>query len=746
MFQLPSAKYWNTWSSGSPAAMVFLPAGFEIRVGAYSYKGQSCSFFPFSPDTTLYEHHPDGRYCRLQVSHEGTRLEIEYLKTDDWTIVGCLRSITSGEWGLRFWPLVSFGFTGEGSIAREGPSAHGSLRSYQIAWSLENQPVRACLADDSEQLGRRMVELGYYAPLTDAEKARWYSVAYNLEETPRICFAVSVGNDYRSAKDTCSSAIALAASDGGRDDRGLQSTGLATLQGLLRQTTGEYPSAAEAIRDVMAWNGIADTRNSRTYTSLTRFWIDRKFGGWFVWLDDIFYHALINLWAGDWTMARRNIAAGCDNQVPAGNLACLMSEFTEWVDRSQPPIGSFILLKYHLVTGDRQLLEEVYPALRRAHLWWYEHRDGNANGILEYGSSMIGNGHFNGTKLAAKDEAAMDNSPLYDSARFVAEAGTLDMEDIALNSLLALDGECLVALAEALGDGGTATDVGARVAKLKRDIDAVLWDDTRKLYANRHWEKGFVSPSPTSFYPLAAGIPSEQRVEHLLRHLFDEGEFWTQAPFPSIWLKDPAVDDNVYWRGRSWPPLTFLIYVGLKRYGRDEEANRVVTRVMANFDRIWRSERRCYENHNARTGEGKDSVDSDPYYGWGALLPLMWILEHIDVDPWNGFHFGSVTGNEVRLEGIKMRDGTYDLEVRSGRTSLYRDHDIILDSNARGRFRHFRYEAHYAAVQVGPQRTACEVAFPRRKPVRALINGREARVGTVMNVAKETRTLIEVWD
>ncbi len=77
---------------------------------------------------------------------------------------------------------------------------------------------------------------------------------------------------------------------------------------------------------------------------------------------------------------------------------------------------------------------------------------------------------------------------------------------------------------------------------------------------------------------------------------------------------------------------------------------------------------------------------------------------------------------------------------------MCRNHDIILDSNARGRFRHFRYEPHYAAVQVGPQGAACEVAFPRRKPVRVLINGKEARVETVMNVAAETRTLIEIWD
>lgn len=69
-----------------------------------------------------------------------------------------------------------------------------------------------------------------------------------------------------------------------------------------------------------------------------------------------------------------------------------MSELTEWVDRSQPPIGSFMVWKYYLLTGDRALLDAVYPALRDANFWWHTHRDGNGNGVYEYGSSPSARG------------------------------------------------------------------------------------------------------------------------------------------------------------------------------------------------------------------------------------------------------------------------------------------------------------------------------------------------------------------
>ncbi len=46
------------------------------------------------------------------------------------------------------------------------------------------------------------------------------------------------------------------------------------------------------------------------------------------------------------------------------------------------------------------------------------------------------------------------------------------------------------------------------------------------------------------------------------------------------------------------------------------------------------AERRCYENLNQGTGEGGDSVDSDTFYTWGALLVLLGDIERLDDDPW----------------------------------------------------------------------------------------------------------------
>ena len=388
-----------------------------------------------------------------------------------------------------------------------------SYRSYHFGVAFADRPVRACLAQTSSYMGQEMEKNGYYAPFTDAADPLYLNTTFNLEETPVLDFALAVTNHPQTAADKAAAALQLSEDD------------LSDIKSNLNQALameGRFASCAAALRDVMSWNAIADHVNSRVFTSLTRFWIDKKFGGWFLWLDDVFYHALISAWSGDWQMAENNLKAAMGNAVPAGNLACLMSEFTEWVDRSQPPVFSFMVWKYYQLTHDLNLLARVFPTLLAAHNWWFAHRDGNGNGVLELGSSALcGDGHFKQTKLACKDEAAMDNSPMYDPAVFVPQAGTMDMEDIALNSLLVLNAEALARIAKTLGHYEIATDLLDRREQHKERINQRLWDEERGLYANRLWSGEFVSPSPTSFYPLA-GIPDQEQADILIRHIFDE--------------------------------------------------------------------------------------------------------------------------------------------------------------------------------------------------------------------------------
>ena len=92
--------------------------------------------------------------------------------------------------------------------------------------------------------------------------------------------------------------------------------------------------ALDAVRDVIGWNTVWDPINRRPYTSLSRNWVSQKFGGFGVWLDDIFYHALM---AGmfDAEVARENLRAIYAGATAAGNLPCLR-DGPRFLDRPHP--------------------------------------------------------------------------------------------------------------------------------------------------------------------------------------------------------------------------------------------------------------------------------------------------------------------------------------------------------------------------------------------------------------------------
>ncbi|MSP83444.1 MAG: hypothetical protein EXQ94_11090 [Alphaproteobacteria bacterium] len=328
-----------------------------------------------------------------------------------------------------------------------------------------------------DALGEEYREHGYFYLASRDAKGPVAALRYNLEEMPRHRFAVAVGG--------IAAARAALAGEGPRGEPA--------------RHQGSGAGGLDAIRDVVGWNTVWDPVNRRSYTSLSRNWVAQKFGGFGVWLDDVFYHGLMASLI-DPRVARDNVNAVLAGATPAGNLPCLLTGNDAWVDRSQPPIGAFVTWLLYLRTSDLSLLERAYPPLRANHEWWWRKRDGNKNGLLEYGTSPVGRGLYRGTKLAAKDESMMDNSPVHDEAKLVEATWTLDCEDVALNSLLALDGEMLGLMGRALGEDMAA--VAARTQRLKARIAAELWDSDRQVFANRLWSGRFVrSLAPTSFFP-----------------------------------------------------------------------------------------------------------------------------------------------------------------------------------------------------------------------------------------------------
>lgn len=653
----------NSWLSDTPAAVIDAVSGVFVMPVAYSSAAGTTSRVDDPGHYRFGRRRLDGSHVSLTFEHAGSRFALRYHKPSPNQLRAELRALELGEWGLRVWIHLLVGVLPSLASGRHGARVTAGADGLVIAEAAERAvavlperaPVYVTLHDSVDAFEADIAAHGYYAD-DDAVRsedgpgtAPVAALRFNLEATPVVRFTLALGADSARAVDRARATIREAAAPAAVPD----------------EPTNDVDEALDAIQTVMGWNSVLDLPNRRWYTAPTRAWIQRKFGGWFTWLDDTFFHALLAA-TQDTDAARRNLEVAFSSATPEGNLACLLSPRTRWLDRSQSPVGAYVLLSYALRSGDTGALARFLPVLLDAFAWWQRERRDDRTGLYAYGTSRYGHGAFQGTALAARDESFMDNSPLHDGVELDPESRRLRQLDVGLSSLLALEAELLADIAERVGELDTAAAMRAEAARIKTAIDAHLWDDDAGVYANIDLD-GVPSTriGPTSFYPLLAGVPSAERARRLVDgQLRNERAFWGRWVVPTIRRDDPAFTDNVYWRGRIWPPTNYLVYLGLRRYGFDADAHQVAERSFAMFASEWREHGHCHENYNGASGEGHDVRDSDTFYGWGALLPLMRVEEAVFPSPWEGLVIATDRGPTV--EGCLWQGQRLRLEARDG--------------------------------------------------------------------------------
>ncbi|CAN5331333.1 hypothetical protein BH10PSE7_BH10PSE7_32090 [soil metagenome] len=586
MTDLSPSRAWNTWDAGRYLEMSLRPRGIRVTPLLYAASTGRTSLIGPGDQVMLGTHATDGSEISARITHAGTVLDWSYAKSAADAFTGRWKTLKFGEWGLRFWvTLVLSSDDGAAFSFDEKSGRAWCAGEPAIAIRAERAPLLVTGHDSIADLRAELETKGYWYLASRAASAKVLALRFNLDEAPENCFSVSGG----SKADETPPAPPL-----------------------------DEPRAA--MRDVMGWNGIWDSVNRRPYITCSRNWDLKKFGGYGFWLNDTAINALL-VAPFDLDQARENLAMVFAAQTADGNLPCIMTGNDQWLDRSQSPVISYVVWLIWKATGARDLLESAYAPLARNNAWWRTQRDGNGNGILEFGSSELGQGLYKGTKLAAKDESFMDNSPIHDEASWNPVSRTLDSEDVGLNCLACFDSEMLGHIATELGMPQEAEGHARDAAALRAKITGHFWDPVRNIFANRLWSGRFVrSLAPTSFYPLLCNAAMPEQKSHLLRALDDLSLFGGEYGLPSTARRDPAFHDNVYWRGRVWPILNWLVWSGLHRAGETDAARRLAEKGWALFQQSWSARRLCPENYNALSGEGLDQPDTDPFYSWSALL------------------------------------------------------------------------------------------------------------------------------
>jgi len=249
---------------------------------------------------------------------------------------------------------------------------------------------------------------------------------------------------------------------------------------------GDWGMFLDPMMNQYGHNRVYDFLSGHIAPVVTRSWNEDDGAMFFVW--DSFFNALMYS-IENFEEAREQVRTVFAGQFENG-LIPLASGARWWDtcwDRSQPPVGSFCVWKIYQRWPDKTFLEECYPKLKKWHDWWFAirpsnglpHRDGNKNGLLEWGSEVAGNWQN------AVWESGLDDSPMYDEAEMI--GNNLALDDVGLSSLWSMDAEYLVYIAKELGYQSDAERFAKEKADMNMRINKLLWNEELGMYCNRYW-------------------------------------------------------------------------------------------------------------------------------------------------------------------------------------------------------------------------------------------------------------------
>ncbi len=276
---------------------------------------------------------------------------------------------------------------------------------------------------------------------------------------------------------------------------------------------------------------------------------------------------------------------------------------------SKPPLAAWAVNEVYEKTKDIDFLREMYPKLLKYHMWWFQKRDHDRNGICEFGS-------VDGTLEAAAWESGMDNAIRFDDTGILkndSNAWSMDQESVDLNCFLVLERNLLCKFADILDEPFV---IGVK----SKEIANYFFDEISGFfYDKKLFDHDFIKEQGCEAYSAFwTRTATPEQFQKALPILKDKNKFSTFIPFPTVASDNPKFDSQGYWRGSIWLDQVYFAIKGIRNYGATELADEYTKQI---FDRLYGliHSDPIYENYDPYTGKGLQA----PHFSWSASHLLL---------------------------------------------------------------------------------------------------------------------------
>jgi alpha,alpha-trehalase len=340
-----------------------------------------------------------------------------------------------------------------------------------------------------------------------------------------------------------------------------------------------------------------------------------------------------------------------------------------YLSRSQPPFLTRMVLGVFERTGDVAWLRSTVPAIERYYRYWttaphdvpdvglsryFDAAAGPAPEVLADEKDTLGRTHYDRARefYRTHDVVDYDESLYYDNRRdrltdlfytgdrSMRESGfdpsnrfgalnvdVIHYAPVCLNTLLHVMEEDAAGIMATLGDGAAADAWRRRAAARRSLINTLMWDPQAGLYYDYNFRtrQRRRYDFATTFYPLWAGIASPAQAARVREQLH-------RFEAPGGLLTSTEVTGNQWDAPFGWAPLQLIAVAGLRRYGFQEDADRIAATFVSLVAKEFDEHGVIVEKYDVRRRESDVAADikfgysaNQVGFGWtnGTVLDLL---------------------------------------------------------------------------------------------------------------------------
>jgi glycogen debranching enzyme len=247
----------------------------------------------------------------------------------------------------------------------------------------------------------------------------------------------------------------------------------------------------------------------------------------------------------------------------------------------EPPMVAQAVLRIYEETHDLAFLSTILPKLEKYFRWLSEHRDLDGDGLITiitpFESGMdwkpsfdpiVGFPHGPGNFSLYLRVVSVDlrNFLHRYNLRAIYKANYCLVKEVGFNTMYAQDLSALARLCSIV-PAKEAEDYQARAEKVTRRMVELMYDEETSAFYDVYGHTNTKSKilTPTIFFPLVLPGISEQIARDVIeKHLFNEDEFQSPYPIPSVAMNDPSFSPKetppFLWRGPTWVMYNWFVY------------------------------------------------------------------------------------------------------------------------------------------------------------------------------------------